>query len=169
MEKRGVWKREDEDSLSPHMYQALVWGPVERGMKNRSWRSNNLWGKEWGCVCTNGTISANSGLGEKVLHRDENKAILYPEFLLLSYSTPCCHWTQFRLGDPRAAANPVALLGRNSWRDHSQQKWCWPHQCGNQSWGTEVPLLSNPCETQWRETGRVALTQEGIRALPFWW
>lgn len=44
-----------------------------------------------GCVWNNGTSSATSGPGEKVLHRDGDKAILYPEPLLPSYSTPCCH------------------------------------------------------------------------------
>ena len=49
------------------------------------------------------------------------------------------------LRDPRVAANPVALLGRNPWREHSQQKCCWPINVGNQSGGM------NPCETPGRD------------------
>ena len=84
------------------------------------------------------------------MHRDENKANLYPELILPSYRTLSYHWSQFRLGAEGSKSSSQANV--SAWQKCLQRPFSaeimLTHQCGNQSGGTGVAL------PMWYMTGR---------------
>lgn len=105
--------------------------------------------------------------GWKVLHRNEDKAILYPESLYFTASHAATDLnSDLVLRDPGAAAN----LNSSAW--HQCLERAFPGEAGLTA-SVKVEEQKEPCPQAhmrhpWRETGRVALTQGWLSAIAMW-